>query len=142
MIVIYKLFVIGELNIITDIVNYIKNLWIVLEMIVIEPPSLEEWESNKVFDPHPIDFQTGRYVLVKNNIMYIELTARYGNTGTYLYLADVTDPIIYGLTDISLGVNFHKSSINPNKLYYNKKLLNGTYYSNQIVTFYYFHCNI
>jgi hypothetical protein len=59
MIVIYKLFVIGGLNkvLIEDLIPYIKNMWLRLEMIVIKPPSLEEFGKNSK--------------IVKDDIIYI-----------------------------------------------------------------------
>jgi hypothetical protein len=59
MIVIYKLFVIGGLNkvLIEDLIPYIKNMWLRLEMIVIKPTSLEEFGKNSK--------------IVKDDIIYI-----------------------------------------------------------------------
>jgi hypothetical protein len=140
MIVIYKLFVIGNINIITDIVNCIKPLWLTLETVVIAPPSLEEWENNKVFDHHPIDHKYDRYVLVKNNIMYISATFAKHWT-TFFMPGREFDPIGYNVNDtLSIVVSFHQSNINPANLYYDQNLIKGAL-ANEIVPFYHFYCN-
>jgi hypothetical protein len=140
MLVIYKLFIIGGLNkwLIEDLVPYIKKVWLMLETVVIEPPSIEEWNRDKVFDPNPIRTKTDRYMLVKNDIMYIEYKGNMYNVGTYEYLQWKLDPIIYVLNNkLSLSVNFHKTLIDPKKLYY--KQFNN--FTSGIVLFYHFHCN-
>jgi hypothetical protein len=88
MIVIYKLFIIKQLGIITDIVNYITKLWLTLEMVVIEPPSVEEWERNK-----SVEYQR-TYLLDKHNILYIEYEY-IGDIGTSIYLGVSYTPINY-----------------------------------------------
>jgi hypothetical protein len=140
----YKLFVIGGLNtyLIDDIIPYIKKLWLLVETIVIEPPSLEEWERNQVFYENPVYGKRDRYVLMKHNIMYVEFIHHSAShTGTYRHLTDTVDPIRYCLNYVTLGVNFHKSVIDINKLYYNTSLFDK-HYSDQLVPFYYFHCNV
>jgi hypothetical protein len=112
-----------------------------LETIVIEPPSLEEWENNKVFMPNPIADKYDRYVLTKNNVMYICGIFGHDHWTTFKKLTRYFDPIVYNLTDdLSLAINFHESNIDPINLYYDKKLFNDKY-SNYIVPFYHFHCN-
>jgi hypothetical protein len=100
MIVIYKLFIIKQLGIITDILNYITKLWLVEETVVIEPPSLEEWKRDKVFHCNPIGDKKNRHILVKHNIMYIECYY-FSDCGTHYLKTNIKinghyiDPIIY-----------------------------------------------
>jgi hypothetical protein len=135
MIIIYKLFIIKQLGIINDILNYITKLWLVEETVVIEPPSLEEWESKKVLHPNPYEYKRDRYILVKDSIVYIE----FYSTNDIICTAIYFDSIIYWLNSVSVSVNFHKP-IYHNKLYYNKNLFANNCAS-QIVPFYQFHCN-
>jgi hypothetical protein len=145
MIVIYKLFVIGGLNthLINDLIPFLKKLWLSVETIVIAPPNLKEWESKKVFHPYPFNYKTDRYVLVKNDIMYIEffppINQLYNNNTFKMLHCDI-DPIVYYLDYITVSVKFPNATIKPTKLYYNQKIFEGRFV-NELVPFYYFHCN-
>jgi hypothetical protein len=129
MIVIYKLFVISGLRqvLIEDLLPTIKNLWLQLEMIVISPPSLEEWQGN---------------TLTKNNITYKKLIWIVGgNNYTHIiYTLDHKQPISYYTNNLIIRVTVDNIRLNFSKLYYNKKLFDCCNTAHQIVPFYYFHC--
>jgi hypothetical protein len=129
MIVIYKLFVISGLNklVVDDLLPLIKNMWLQLEMIVIKPPSLEAFGKNSK--------------IVKDDITYRKTICYHGRSYTVLTFDEY--PIIYYFDNIVICISFDKFNITLEKLYYNKKAFaNESLCSTQLVSFYYFHCNV
>lgn len=139
--IINKLLLIGEIDLIKDILYVFKVTYIMFSAVVILPPTVEEWNKNKID------------IYGKSLVSYTDL---YGNTFYKMGQCNETwsmriIPIIEPSNDLryidySIGesvkiyINVKQSNMNCDNLWYDKKGFSD-FCCNKIVPIYYFPVN-
>jgi hypothetical protein len=128
-IVIEKLSIISDIDLVDDVKSIIKNVWLKIEYIIILPPTFEEW--------HKLLNNKGEWGCTYVDINGISFN-RIFNTGEYLnhYIGKIFT--FYKINCISLAVMYGSNNIKYENIWYDKKSFDQTGNSNIIVPIYYF----
>lgn len=143
--IINKLLLINDMALIEDVISIIKVTYIICSSITILPPTIEEWNKNKIIHNslyHVTYSYTNTY-----GIKFISIIGSVNNWTWSMCIDPIISPIsdfydiIYIINNIAINVDFEKLNINCKHVWYNKKCFYDDYHSNNIVPVYYFPLN-
>lgn len=119
--IINKLLLIDNFNLIKDIVELIKETYIICSAVVILPPRPDEWNKNKIGDTKEITFYINEHNIYFRDMIF---NPCWTWSTCINYYQDKTYEIIYRINDdITLITDFYKSHINHhNNMWYDKDL--------------------
>lgn len=141
--IINKLLLIGEINLIKDLLYFFKVTYIMCSAVVILPPTVEEWDKNKIIMHNGMWNTLYSYT----NIDGIRFDSSIGSADWSWSMC--IDPIISPPSDnydilynhynnAVIYVNPQNLDIDCKNLWYNKKCFYDNFHSNEITPVYYF----
>lgn len=134
-IVIKKLNIINNINLLDDVLNIIKYYWLDKEYIVILPPSVEEWNTHKKMELNPCGIH---YEYINpDGFKFLRPTLTQQLQLPYMtsFYDDKSDGIQYNIGN-NMVFSPKYNQLPEQNIWFNKKLFNSACYD--IVPIYYF----
>lgn len=133
--IIDKLLLISSIKLVDDIVGVIKNIYINCSFVIILPPTDEQYYEHYIKKSIVLP----RYAYVDNNgFIFCNVRSVMKNTQLKLFTSGDIYQIYYRRAKYTLSLDFVDCHINNNYIWYNRKLIDSCYCSDEIVPLYYF----
>lgn len=133
--IIHKLLLIGNIDLIEDIVTIIKENYIMCSATIISPPTTEEWIKYKTMDIYGNESFTDKngFTFMQNN----KLPCNKHGTRFYLhYLSIELRGVAYITGDFRIYLCFN--NIDIKNLWFNKTLFDEYYDCDYLISLYFF----